>query len=72
MKVRELMRHLLELDPENEVRCINRNDQRNEFDDSLETSVGDDITSVVELSDGTAIYYVGARIGADDEDDLDE
>lgn len=62
MKVRELIRHLLEVENiDGEIRAINVNDPQDEFMGAGE-SPGAPLTSVVDVGDGlVAVYYIGPK-----------
>lgn len=65
MTVRDLMRHLLSVDLDASVSCININDPHDEFSDTSKRSA--DLTSIAELDEGVALYYIGDTPKSDDD-----
>ena len=70
MKVRELLKLLVDQDMDAEIQCINVNDARDEFSEDIDAAKAD-ITSVGEVDEGTVfIYYIGEMPKNMEEDDL--
>jgi hypothetical protein len=67
MKVRELIRHLLEADLDSDVSAINVNDPTDEFTST--SDIASDVTSVVDLDGMVAVYYIGDRPRPVDDDE---